>query len=121
VPKEVFKVVVPTCALAREGLEALEAAVLAAAGAPELAAGGVSWAVNERQAEALVRAHEALMRVSGRGEGGGGRFGQKWVQLYAGGPRISPMERITLNWWVIACRRTGSLARGKPLGDAWRS
>ncbi len=31
-------------------------------GAPELAAGGVSWAVNERQAEALVRAHEALMR-----------------------------------------------------------
>ena len=67
VPKEVFKVVVPTCALAREGLEALESAVLAAAGAPELAAGGVSWAVNERQAEALVRAHEALMRVRGGG------------------------------------------------------
>jgi len=29
-----------------------------------LAAGGVSWSVNERQAEALVRSHEALMRVS---------------------------------------------------------
>jgi hypothetical protein len=34
------------------------------AGAPQLASGGVSWAVNERQAEALVRAHEALMGVS---------------------------------------------------------
>ena len=30
----------------------------------QLAAGGISWSVNERQAEALVRAHEALMRVS---------------------------------------------------------
>ena len=29
-----------------------------------MAAGGISWSVNERQAEALVRAHEALMRVS---------------------------------------------------------
>lgn len=35
------------------------------AGAPQLASGGVSWTVNERQAEALVRAHEALMRVGG--------------------------------------------------------
>lgn len=30
----------------------------------QLASGGVSWSVNERQAEALVRAHEALMRVN---------------------------------------------------------
>lgn len=30
----------------------------------QLASGGISWAVNERQAEALVRAHEALMRVT---------------------------------------------------------
>ena len=38
--------------------------MLELAGAPELAQGGASWAVNKRQAEALVRAHEALMRVS---------------------------------------------------------
>lgn len=40
--------------------------LLELAGAPELASGGASWAVNERQAEALVRAHEALMRVRSR-------------------------------------------------------
>lgn len=39
-------------------------ALLDLAGVPELAGGGMSWAVNERQAEALVRAHEAVMRVS---------------------------------------------------------
>ncbi len=39
--------------------KALDAALLDLAGAPQLAAsGGVSWAVNERQAEALVRSHE---------------------------------------------------------------
>jgi tRNA modification GTPase len=37
--------------------------VLAAAGAPELAPGGVAWAVNERQAEALLRARDALARA----------------------------------------------------------
>jgi tRNA modification GTPase len=62
--KEVFSAVVPTCAVTRHGLDALESAVLKLAGAPSLAQGGVAWAVNERQAEALVRAHEALMRVS---------------------------------------------------------
>ena len=36
--------------------------MLALAGAPELAPGGVSWAVNARQAEALTRATEALAR-----------------------------------------------------------
>lgn len=29
----------------------------------QLASGGVSWAVNDRQAEALVKAHEGLMRA----------------------------------------------------------
>eukprot|EP00878_Enallax_costatus_P030672 GHUV01033444.1.p2 GENE.GHUV01033444.1~~GHUV01033444.1.p2 ORF type:complete len:144 (-),score=19.06 GHUV01033444.1:685-1116(-) len=51
--KETFKAIVSTSAKTRDGL----------AGAPQLAAGGVSWSVNERQAEALVRAHEALMAV----------------------------------------------------------
>lgn len=31
---------------------------------PQLASGGMSWMVNERQAEALVRSHEALMRLA---------------------------------------------------------
>jgi tRNA modification GTPase len=64
-PKEVFQAVVPTSALTRDGLPQLDAALLQLAGAPQLAAGGVSWAVNERQAEALVRAHEALSAACG--------------------------------------------------------
>ncbi|KAG2447372.1 hypothetical protein HYH02_007700 [Chlamydomonas schloesseri] len=63
--KETFTATVRTSAFNRKGLEALDAALLGLAGAPQLAAsGGVSWAVNERQAEALVRSHEALMRLS---------------------------------------------------------
>lgn len=55
-----------TSARTREGLEDLEQALLKVAGAPQLASGGggISWAVNERQGEALVRAHESLMRVT---------------------------------------------------------
>ncbi|KAL4857908.1 tRNA modification GTPase MnmE [Chlorella vulgaris] len=49
-----FAAVVSTSAATREGLEALQQA---------LAPGGVSWAVNERQGEALIRAKEALERV----------------------------------------------------------
>lgn len=64
VPKQAFSAVVKTCATSRAGLEELEQGVLTLAGAPELAAGGLSWAVNERQAAALVAAHEALMRVA---------------------------------------------------------
>jgi tRNA modification GTPase len=64
VAKDTFKAVVGTSALQRTGFDDLEHAVLSLAGAAELAGGGVSWAVNERQAEALVRAHEALMRVA---------------------------------------------------------
>lgn len=62
--KEAFRAVVRTCAVSRAGLSSLEEAILQLAGAPQLATGGVSWAVNERQAEALVRAHEALMGVA---------------------------------------------------------
>eukprot|EP00878_Enallax_costatus_P015835 GHUV01016593.1.p2 GENE.GHUV01016593.1~~GHUV01016593.1.p2 ORF type:complete len:154 (-),score=23.89 GHUV01016593.1:685-1146(-) len=61
--KETFKAIVSTSAKTRDGLTDLDAAILQLAGAPQLAAGGVSWSVNERQAEALVRAHEALMAV----------------------------------------------------------
>lgn len=61
--KEVFKAQVYTSALTQDGLADLDAALLQLAGAPQLAAGGISWSVNERQAEALIRAHEALMAV----------------------------------------------------------
>lgn len=61
--KETFKAIVKTSAKTCDGLPDLNAAILRLAGAPELAAGGVSWSVNQRQAEALVRAHEALMAV----------------------------------------------------------
>ena len=57
---------VKTSTRTREGLDDLEKAILKIAGAPHLASGGggISWAVNERQGEALVRAHESLMRVT---------------------------------------------------------
>lgn len=53
-----------TSAITKDGLPQLDAALLQLAGAPQLAAGGVSWSVNERQADALIRAHEALMSVA---------------------------------------------------------
>jgi tRNA modification GTPase len=65
-PRDVFggasrRRVVRTSALTNQGIDDLERALLDAAGAPQIAAtGGRGWAVNERQAEALVRAHEAL-------------------------------------------------------------
>ncbi|KAI8468364.1 MAG: P-loop containing nucleoside triphosphate hydrolase protein [Monoraphidium minutum] len=62
--KDAFQSVVRTCAVSRTGLGSLEEAILQLAGAPQLASGGVSWSVNERQADALVRAHEALMGVA---------------------------------------------------------
>lgn len=55
--------VIRTSAKTRDGLDALDAAVLELAGAPQLAGGGMSWCINERQADALIRAHEALMRA----------------------------------------------------------
>ncbi|EFN58878.1 hypothetical protein CHLNCDRAFT_19706, partial [Chlorella variabilis] len=60
-----FAAVVSTSAATREGLQDLQQAVLSLAGAPQLAPGGISWAVNERQGEALIRASEALQRVQG--------------------------------------------------------
>lgn len=62
--KETFQAVVQTSAVTCDGIPDLDAALLKLAGAPQLAAGGVSWSVNERQAEALVRAHESLMAVA---------------------------------------------------------
>lgn len=59
-----FAACVETCAVPGQGLDALSAALLQLADAPSLAAGGVGWAVNARQAEALIRAQEALEAVT---------------------------------------------------------
>ncbi|MEW5313204.1 MAG: hypothetical protein WDW38_004790 [Sanguina aurantia] len=61
--KETFLKVVSTSAATRQGLDSLDTCLLQVAGAPQLAEGGVSWAVNARQSGALVSAHESLMRV----------------------------------------------------------
>lgn len=45
------------------GIKQLDDKILEMVGAPGMAAGGVGWAVNARQAEALTRAAEALERV----------------------------------------------------------
>lgn len=65
--------VVPTSAVTGQGVAALSAALLRLAGAPQLAAGaaggGRAWAVNERQAEALTRAQQALRSTLASVEG----------------------------------------------------
>lgn len=91
--REVFSRVVQTSALTRQGLDQLEEALLEMAGAPQLSQGGVSWAVNERQAEALVRAHEALMRVD-----------------------QSVAEQLPIDFWTIDLR-SAVVALGEVSGD----
>jgi tRNA modification GTPase len=67
--RSTFSAVVRTSATTGKGLDTLKTALLNLAGAPELAPGGVAWAVNERQAEALTRASEALVRVESSVQG----------------------------------------------------
>ncbi|BDA49035.1 probable tRNA modification GTPase MnmE [Coccomyxa sp. Obi] len=55
---------VSTSAASGDGLDDLRAAVVDAAGLPSLSTGGRGWAVNERQAEALLKAREALDRAA---------------------------------------------------------
>ncbi|KAG1678814.1 hypothetical protein FOA52_012854 [Chlamydomonas sp. UWO 241] len=91
--RETFGQVVYTSATTREGLDSLDAGVLRLVGAPQLAAGGISWAVNERQAEALVRAHEALMRC-----------------------RESVRQELPIDFWTIDLREA-VLVLGEVSGD----
>ncbi|GAX77543.1 hypothetical protein CEUSTIGMA_g4987.t1 [Chlamydomonas eustigma] len=91
--RETFQEVVFTSATTRQGLEELDAGILALAGAPDLAAGGVSWSVNERQSEALVRAHEGLMRVS-----------------------ESVSQNLPIDFWTIDMR-SAIMALGEVTGD----
>lgn len=88
-----FAAVVQTSAATKQGLEELRSAVLQLAGAPQLASGGVGWAVNERQAEALIRAQEALLRV-----------------------QASIADELPLDFWTIDLR-AATLALGEVSGD----
>ncbi|KAL4440664.1 hypothetical protein ABPG77_000373 [Micractinium sp. CCAP 211/92] len=88
-----FAAVVQTSAATKQGLEELRSAVLQLAGAPQLASGGVGWAVNERQAEALIRAQEALVRV-----------------------QASITDELPLDFWTIDLR-AATLALGEVSGD----
>eukprot|EP00250_Pteridium_aquilinum_P015158 c22417_g1_i1 orf=42-1754(+) len=58
-----FDKVVPTCAIHRLGFEDLEAALLGLVGTGDVISGGQMWAINQRQAEQLLRASEALERL----------------------------------------------------------
>ncbi|CAM6100151.1 unnamed protein product [Calypogeia fissa] len=60
---ETFSAVVLTCALQSVGLHDLESALLNLVGGGSVNSDGRQWAVNQRQAEQLVRANEALQRV----------------------------------------------------------
>eukprot|EP00850_Spirogloea_muscicola_P007132 SM000035S13112 [mRNA] locus=s35:492809:496710:+ [translate_table: standard] len=60
-----FDRIIATSAHTREGFAELEAAVLALVGAGSSAAEGQQWVVNQRQAEQLTRANEALERLAG--------------------------------------------------------
>ncbi|KAI5079595.1 hypothetical protein GOP47_0005074 [Adiantum capillus-veneris] len=60
-----FDKVVPTCALQRLGFDDLEAALLDLVGTGDVTSVGQMWAVNQRQAEQLLRASEALERLKG--------------------------------------------------------
>eukprot|EP00884_Botryococcus_braunii_P011543 jgi/Botrbrau1/2038/Bobra.0047s0018.3 len=88
-----FKTVVFVSATTKEGLSSLQAAILAAAGLPEVAPGGLSWAINERQAEALQRAQQALRHVLN-----------------------SVRSRLPLDCWTVDLRQ-GLLALGEVTGD----
>lgn len=61
--REFFSASLKTSTKTLEGMDALRRELLRLSQAPELAPGGISWAVNERQAEALNRAEGSLLRV----------------------------------------------------------
>lgn len=61
---ELMESVVLTSAKKKSGLEDLDKAVLKFLGEDESRVGGMAWAVNERQSEALFRAYESLGRLT---------------------------------------------------------
>ena len=66
VPRDIlsrFSDFVVTSASSGAGMDTLHDTLLKLVGAPTMTPGGVSWAINERQSEALTRAYESLVRV----------------------------------------------------------
>lgn len=91
--KQLFSRVVFTSASTGQGLHDLQDALLHVAGAPDIVSGGLSWAVNERQAEALTRASEALGRA-----------------------RHSVMSELPIDFWTIDLR-SAVMALGEVSGE----
>ena len=68
--RKYFSRVVLTSADTGEGMDVLQDALLELVEAPTLAPGGISWAVNDRQSEALTRSYESLVHVQESVDGG---------------------------------------------------
>ncbi|WP_338462273.1 tRNA uridine-5-carboxymethylaminomethyl(34) synthesis GTPase MnmE [Synechococcus elongatus IITB7] len=62
-PQQEFKAIVWTAAAQQQGIEDLEAAILAAVGTGDLTSANWDWALNQRQVAALTAAQTALRRV----------------------------------------------------------
>lgn len=62
-PQQEFKAIVWTAAAQQQGIEDLEAAILAAVGTGDLTSANWDWALNQRQVAALTTAQTALRRV----------------------------------------------------------
>lgn len=92
--EQAFSAVVETSASTGAGLDELKQRILKLSGASSIAPGGMSWAVNERQAEALTRAREGLERV---------------VSLAVGG-------ELPVDFWTIDLRST-LIALGEVSGE----
>lgn len=58
-----FSCVVPTSAATMSGMDCIHDELMRLVGMEEMGVGGRGWAVNERQAEALMRARESLMHA----------------------------------------------------------
>eukprot|EP00897_Mesotaenium_endlicherianum_P004451 jgi/Mesen1/4033/ME000212S03056 len=95
--RQLFSERVATCALSgsgsSSGMDALEQAVLRVVGAHQVAPEGQQWAVNQRQAEMLVRASEALVRL-----------------------RQSVQSGLPVDFWTIDIREA-AMALGQISGD----
>lgn len=61
--RKVFSSIIPTSASTGAGMDMFHDGLLNLVGAPTMAPGGISWAVNDRQSEALMRAYESLVQV----------------------------------------------------------
>lgn len=60
-----FSALVRTSAIERSGIGEVEDAILQCLGCEGINPEGAGWAVNQRQAEALIRARDALQRLRG--------------------------------------------------------